>query len=285
MSDERTTTRWRESGSPVAGLSEALVALSATGASEGELAKLQAALAPQLAQPTTSATGSTAAAAKSWLSFVHVRPWLSVVLIGFGLATMWRVVEQRAPRTEQAATPTRSPMVPQEVRANAVVKVATPVINAQPATPAPAAAAPSARVAIKRAASAPQPEPPRPTLSAEAELELLRKAQSALNHSASGALALADEHAQLYPEGIFAQEREMLRIEAELKLGKREQALIRANDFSQRFARSTYRARIEKLLATHRALKNREGELPERTNDHLFSRSMSMRAITKARPF
>jgi len=263
VSDEQSTTRWREDGSPVAGLSEALVALSATGASDGELARLHAALAPQLAQPTTSATGSTAA--KSWLSYVRVRPWLSAVLIGFGLATMWRVVEQRASRTEQAEAPVRSPVAVHEAPENAVVKATTPVIDAQPATPAPTAAAPSARVALKRAATAPQPEVPRPTRSAEAELELLRQAQSALNHSASAALALADEHAQLYPEGIFAQEREMLRIEAELKLGKREQALTRANDFSQRFARSTYRARIEKLLATHRALKNREGELPDAT--------------------
>ena len=69
----------------------------------------------------------------------------------------------------------------------------------------------------KAAASALTPAAPAvEPRSVEAELELLRDAQRAPDRSARTALALAEQQAQLYPQGTFVEEREMLRIEAEL---------------------------------------------------------------------
>jgi hypothetical protein len=252
-----TETRWK-AGAPIEGLSETLVALSAQRASAVEVARLEEALAAQLAAPTRSVIGGGCAGAASWWSFGRTWPWVSAVLLG--LAASWQLMpagEVQAPRVEiKAKAPAY--VAPQ---APAVIEDAPAVqLDLPPSEPAPAAKSITKRAArvTERAASVPA--------TPEAELALLREAQSALNRSASAALALADEHARLYPSGIFVQEREMLRIEAELTLGKRREALERAHAFSERFASSTYRARIDRLLETHRSLKKREPAEPERTH-------------------
>jgi hypothetical protein len=251
-----TETRWK-AGAPIEGLSETLVALSAQRASAVEVARLEEALAAQLAAPTRSVIGGSGGAA-SWLSFGRTWPWVSAVLLG--LAASWQLTpagEVQAPRVEIKA---KAPafVAPQ---APAVIEDAPAVqLDLPPSEPALAA-----KSLAKRAARVTDRAPSVPA-TPEAELALLREAQSALNRSASAALALADEHARLDPSGIFVQEREMLRIEAELTLGKRREALERAHDFSERFGSSTYRARIDRLLEAHRSLKEREPPEAERTH-------------------
>lgn len=257
---EQDHKRWREGAAPIAGLSEALVAYGDKGASDAELARLQAALAPQLARPTVSAPG----AARGWSSVARIGTWVSVALIG--TATIWNVDGRDATEPSRAEPRVPPPAVVQpDAPAHEVIAAPEPSPVAEPAAPA---ATSRPRIQAKQAApvvAAAEPLAPAPTLSIEAELELLRKAQSALNRSASTALAIAEEHAQLYPEGAFVEEREMLRIEAELTLGQRSTALTRAKAFSERFGRSTYRARIERLLAAHDALKDKETSAGERT--------------------
>jgi hypothetical protein len=255
---EQDSKRWREGAAPVAGLSEAMVAYSEKGSSDAELARLQAALAPQLARPTVSATGEV----RGWQSVARIGTWMSVALIG--AAAIWNVDGRDAAEPSRAEPRALPPaVVPQEAAVHAVIAAPAPAPVAQPAPPA-VPARPRIQVKQAPAIATVEPQAPVPVLSIEAELELLRKAQSALNRSASAALALAEEHAQLYPQGAFVEEREMLRIEAELTLGQRNTALARAKAFSERFGRSTYRARIERLLAAHDALKDKETD----TDDH-----------------
>jgi hypothetical protein len=257
MSNPRNVARWRSGDTSIEGLSEALVALSTAHASDAELARLQAALAPQLAAPTRSLPGGASVGALAWLSSARVWPWLSVVVIG--IAATWLFASHR-PQTAPQSTPhVPQPMVARQPSASPPLAESRAV-----QAPAPAAKPASARGASKRRAAAVSLAPSEP-LAPEAELALLQRAQSALNRSASAALELAAEHARLYPNGLFAQEREMLCIEAELKLGKRRDALTRAHAFSERFGRSTYRARIDRLLASHSALKDQEIVPPERT--------------------
>lgn len=255
-----TEPRWKSGGAPVEGLSEALAALSTRHASDVELARLKVALAAQLAAPTRSMSGAASGGLLPWLGSTRVWPWLSVVAVG--LAATWMLAR---PREESAP-----PAVPSEVRARVVASSVPDAVNTPPALEASAPALQqrppdaSRRVSKRRSPTA-LPEGPSAALHPEAELLLLQKAQSALNRSASTALELAEEHARLYPNGVFQQEREMLRIEAELTLGRRRAALDRAHDFSERFGRSTYRARIDRLLASHRALKKQEDVASERT--------------------
>lgn len=246
-------SRWK-AGAPIEGLSETLVALSAQRASDAEVARLEKALAAQLAAPTRSALGGGAGAA--WWSFGRSWPWLSVLLLG--LAATWQLM----PRDEVVAPRVR--VVQPALATPAPAAVTAPAAIVQP-EPAPSELAPVVKSPAKRVTRAAEIKPAAP-VSPEAELALLRKAQSALNRSARTALTIADEHAQLYPNGIFVQEREMLRIEAELTLGKRREALERAHAFSERFRSSTYRGRIDRLLETHRSLKKQETAAPDGTH-------------------
>jgi outer membrane protein assembly factor BamD (BamD/ComL family) len=77
---------------------------------------------------------------------------------------------------------------------------------------------------------------------------LLESAQDALASSPESALSLAERHATRFPHGSLAQEREVIAIEALLRLGRGDAARVRADRFYRAFPRSAHRARIENLL-------------------------------------
>jgi outer membrane protein assembly factor BamD (BamD/ComL family) len=83
---------------------------------------------------------------------------------------------------------------------------------------------------------------------AEGELALLQRAQSLLDAQPAQTLALTHEHRQQHPRGIFTEEREVLAIEAQLKLRQRAAAVQRARRFLERFPRSTHAARVRELV-------------------------------------
>ena len=76
----------------------------------------------------------------------------------------------------------------------------------------------------------------------------MQRTQSALDRDPSQALALAQEHAREYPNGLFAQEREVLAIEALLKLRQRAAAVARAKTFVGRYPGSAHARRVRALL-------------------------------------
>ena len=82
----------------------------------------------------------------------------------------------------------------------------------------------------------------------QAELSLLRRAQVALDRRPDRSLKLLEEHARDYPEGLFQQEREILWMEAQLKLGNRAKVYPRAKRFMQHHPRSPHRRRVGALL-------------------------------------
>ena len=82
----------------------------------------------------------------------------------------------------------------------------------------------------------------------DAELSLLQRSQGLLRADPAAALALAEHHADAYPRGVFAQEREVLAIEALLKRRMRALALTRAERFLKDYAGSPYAFRIALLI-------------------------------------
>lgn len=116
------------------------------------------------------------------------------------------------------------------------VTAISPRAEARPASPI---AKPSAG-----ATTAPSPG----ELGAPTELELLRDARLALKQSPSRALALTEQHAQLYPGGKLSQERELIAISALVALGRRTAALSRGARFEQSFPTSPYRKQVGDLL-------------------------------------
>ncbi len=81
-----------------------------------------------------------------------------------------------------------------------------------------------------------------------AELILLKRARAALETAPQRALSLSGEHQTRFPRGVLAQEREVIAIEALIRLGRHGRAERRAARFNQRFPASAHRRRLDALL-------------------------------------
>ena len=79
-------------------------------------------------------------------------------------------------------------------------------------------------------------------------MTLLREAQHAIDAAPATALARCEEHARHYPRGSLVQEREVLAIDALLRLGRRAEAEQRAARFEGEHPGSAYGRRIATLL-------------------------------------
>jgi hypothetical protein len=82
----------------------------------------------------------------------------------------------------------------------------------------------------------------------EDELALLQRASDAVASRPEEALRLADQDAFIYPAGALAQERELIAIQALVRLGRRTEASLRADQFFRNFPGSAHRPRILALL-------------------------------------
>jgi hypothetical protein len=105
--------------------------------------------------------------------------------------------------------------------------------------------APSAQ---PRAKSAPPPAASAPEAAGESDLSLLRRAQGTLGSDPAGALALCGTHERTFPRSPYAQEREVMTIEALIRLGRRSEAESRADAFARAFPKSGHNRRIDSLL-------------------------------------
>lgn len=173
------------------------------------------------------------------------------------------VLERPSESGALSSPPGDSPVEP------AVEAVAEPPLPAAPAesaaeAPAPAAPAP----APPASASAPHAsdEPPAPPAAstaaprakprsaalrsarddASAETALLEQARAALRERPAHALELTRRHRARFPEGLLAQEREVIAIEALERLGRSEAARARAEAFERRYRGSVHQPRLER---------------------------------------
>ncbi len=212
-----------------------------------------AAAAPPAAAPTPGAASATL----PWLKL----PLLAGAVVATSALVWWQLAGD--------PSPTQSNEAPIQVHEAAIDSPAPELI---PATPAPEAAqavnveplAPA--VAPKPAAKqvqAPQPTPrPRrrrvrsrkvPAVTANvplvnpaavhgslgAELKLLRAARAALNRDdANAALTSVQSHRTDHPQGHLTEEREALAVQALAKLGRKKEAMNRAQRFEDRYPRS-----------------------------------------------
>jgi hypothetical protein len=80
------------------------------------------------------------------------------------------------------------------------------------------------------------------------ELALLEAGRAALGSSPARALELAASHAARFPAGRLGAEREMLAIDALVRLGQRAEAQRRADRLLARSDGSLYEGRVRRLL-------------------------------------
>ena len=80
------------------------------------------------------------------------------------------------------------------------------------------------------------------------EIELLGKARSALAAHPRDAYRLAQQHKELYPQGVFAQERDALAVEAAQRAGELKLAQQLAESFVQRYPSSPHAHRFRETM-------------------------------------
>lgn len=117
--------------------------------------------------------------------------------------------------------------------------------------PSPSAASPPTASPARTQLPLPGAVPARPVPAAaaeETEIDLLRDARASLATAPSRALAIAERHATRFPSGVLAEEREVIAIEALVRLGRRAEARARADRFFVLHPSSAYRPRIDALL-------------------------------------
>lgn len=80
------------------------------------------------------------------------------------------------------------------------------------------------------------------------ETAILEAARGALTGSPARALALVEEHQRFYAGGVLAQEREIIAIDALMRLGRSRAAQARGEAFYRAFPRSAHTRRVDALL-------------------------------------
>jgi hypothetical protein len=210
-------------------------------ASPTEIEALARRLAPQLAAPTTAGLAGAA--------FVVWAKWGASLLVA--LAIGYAAVHLARSTPVQPRPTPASRQAPQARASNSAIEIAVPAPAALAAPSSEPLASPRSAVGhsrharIRRAVRTP---PTVPAAHPEDELLLLKQAQLALDRDPSSALAFAEQHARDYPGGVFTQEREILAIEALLKLRQKTAAVTRARDFMQRYPGSPHARRVHSLL-------------------------------------
>lgn len=103
-------------------------------------------------------------------------------------------------------------------------------------------------------------------LDPESELIILTRAQDVLSRQPKAALAITYEHLHEYPTGVFAQEREMIAIEALFQMNQQKRGIQRAARFLKDFSGSTHAPRVRSLLEKARRIEELSSSLDMATN-------------------
>ncbi len=248
-------SRWTDSDSGAPELADAVRALRERQGSAAQLESLANRLSAQLAAPAV--LGSAGSGATNALALVRKVGLVIVGIAVIGALAYWSLTRNVERSVVDAPTVSARPSAARGVES--------------PTSAAPGLEPPSLPSAVESedVVSAPQPKAERSArhdargaadasvarrsnkpVDAEGELSLLGRAQQALDRDPSIALALAAQHAREYPRGVFAEEREVLALEAELKMKRAVAARARAERFMSLYPRSTHARRVRTLLET-----------------------------------
>jgi len=138
--------------------------------------------------------------------------------------------------SESSAPPPTAPALP-------TPEVAPPVRASKPIRDSKGR---SSRSSPAAKAPAPAPDDARDPA---AELGLLTRARRVLLADPARSLELAEEHALRYPRGVFAEEREVLAVEALLRAGKVEAGQKRGQRFLRLHENSAHTVRMRELMS------------------------------------
>ncbi len=206
---------------------------------------------PVAAPAAVAKVGTVAAAASKSGSAALAWIALPLAISGIGAAVF---LQQRA--HVRAEAPGSSNAVRTEFQKTPRPSSLPEVANVPPVAASVAISVPSATRALPVPA---HPTPPQavPTFGSEvsmapmhteSEVALLSRAQAALAGNPSQALSIAGEHEHRFPSGTFAQEREVIVIQALVRLGRTLEARTRAEHFHMLFPGSAHGRRVDVLV-------------------------------------
>jgi hypothetical protein len=201
---------------------------------------------------TTKGAGAVELGSQTLLSGAALKAVGAVVLAGsLGTAAWYQWAERGhevTPTVKQEASspqspshsPSHSPSQPPAVAASVELPERS-AIEPELGTLAEgtgAEHAPPSDVATSRERAGTRVAPP-------SELSLLARARQSLASNPERSLALCRRHAQLYPQGQLAQEREVLLIEALQRLKRDEEAAQRRQEFGKSYPDSPHQSRVK----------------------------------------
>jgi len=237
MTIPKDPPRWSESADGPAALRNLLSAAKRDVATDAELSELGARLEPVLGAPT----GSAGAPALLKLAAGGL-----VALLGLGAVLALR---HSGPAPSPASSARPAVVTPLAAAGSARSQLPLPELPsvATPVAPTAAEAAPSRPPASSAkkwvgGAAAQESQP----MNAQAEASLLEQARSALGASPARALSLTQQHAQQFPRGLLAQEREVIAISALRRLGRTTEADARAARFDARYPHSAHQQAVDR---------------------------------------
>lgn len=251
MTEPEEPTRWKRGAADAPdGFSELARADARSAPSDAALSRVIDKLALQVSAPeiarafhvTTGTAPSPTAAAPSTGRHFGMFAKLVAAACVIGAIAIGLIALQTPQRAQQ----------PQPVPHTVTTQPAQPQPSApSPAPPGPSTTPPAATIP-KQAASPATPArrlPATPSPSDPvAELHLLELAQQALRSDPARALAIAEQHKQRFARGQFAQEREMLAIQALVALGQNDRAAARARAFARRYPDSSHLPHLRDLV-------------------------------------
>ncbi len=203
------------------------------------LAAIEAAVLVKIAPPTGGGGGSGGSSLSPIAKVGAVAIATGAAVVAVVLATRTQppsVAQEMAPEGVTASAP--STQLPSRTEPPTLSVDDLPAAPARPfASTRPAKASPSASAVVD------------PAESEQAEVALLDRAQSALSTRPADTLASCDEHARRFAAGTLVQEREVLAIDALVRLGRLADAESRAARFRETFPRSGHLRRVDALLA------------------------------------
>ena len=180
-----------------------------------------------LAQVTAMGASPTAPLVKGWL----------VVGGAVVVAAAVALLARRAP------APSAAPRPPPTHSLSAPVAALPPSVAPEPPSPLASRPAPAASAARAAPAVASSSED---ALAGEAKL--LNQAHAAMATDPRKAYAFASDHAKRYPRGQLAAERELILVQALVKLGRAREAEARGHALRKSAPSSIYRERLDSIL-------------------------------------
>ncbi len=220
------------------------------GADPGGAEGLGGPTGAELAQGAQAATGAgasvapttAAAGAGSSIAVKATLGTLAALVVAAGVYTATRSAPPAPPPQAATTVPAAAPAAVEPKAAS--TKAPAPVVSIDDL---PKLAEPPKAATPGGATTAPSAEPVKKRTTADAMADL-RRAQDALGSNPARALQLIAEHRRDYPRSAFSQERDVLEIDALLRLGRRSEAVAKGDQFAKYYPKSGHRRRIDALL-------------------------------------